>query len=90
MTSCLSRAQTLRETDSLDSKEAVHLTKVFCSESRRKIKKLFKDLWSNNDVLLYKSARYFLQEKQAWIDNGVRRLAELRKNSILKDNIGKD
>ncbi len=90
MTSCLSRAQTLRETDSLDSKEAVHLTKVFCSESRRKIKKLFKDLWSNNDVLLYKSARYFLQEKQAWIENGVWRLAELRKNSILKDNIGKD
>ncbi len=77
MAASLARAHTLRETRGQDGKEAVHLAALFCRQSRRKTEDLFRDLWSNDDVRLYKSARRFLEGKQSWIEEGVWVLDEL-------------
>ncbi len=90
MASSLARAQTLRETQGSDSQEAVHLAKVFCRQSRRKIVTLFRALWSNDDVLLYKSARRFLEGEQLWIKEGVWELETLLHADAGKSSAGQE
>ena len=77
MASSLSRAQALRQAQREDYGEAVHLADVFSRQSRRKIRRLFQDLWSNDDVLLYKSARRLLETEQPWMERGVFQLEEM-------------
>ena len=77
MAASLSRAQALRKAERDDCDEAVHLADIFCRQSRRKVKRLFQDLWSNDDVLLYNSARRLLDTEQPWMERGVYRLEEM-------------
>ena len=77
MAASLSRAHTLRKAERDDCDEAVHLADIFCRQSRRKVKRLFQDLWSNDDVLLYNSARRLLDTEQPWMERGVYRLEEM-------------
>ena len=77
MAASLSRAHALRKARRDDYEEAVHLADIFCRQSRRKVRRLFQDLWSNDDVLLYKSARRLLETEQSWMERGVYRLEEM-------------
>jgi hypothetical protein len=77
MASSLSRAHALRREQREDCGEAVHLADIFCRQSSRKIRRLFQDLWSNDDVLLYKSARRLLETEQPWMERGVFQLEEM-------------
>ena len=77
MAASLSRAHALRKAKRDDYEEAVPLADIFCRQSRRKVRRLFQDLWSNDDVLLYKSARRLLETEQSWMEHGVYRLEEM-------------
>jgi alkylation response protein AidB-like acyl-CoA dehydrogenase len=50
MSAAISRARALRDQAASDSERAVELADVFCRSSRRKVKHLFRELWSNDDA----------------------------------------
>ncbi len=77
MAASLARANALRQAKRDDYDEAVHLADIFCRQSRRKARRLFQDLWSNDDLLLYKSARRLLETEQSWMERGVCGLEEM-------------
>jgi alkylation response protein AidB-like acyl-CoA dehydrogenase len=73
MTASVARAQALRGSD--QGKEAVQLADLFCRNARRKIERLFYELWSNDDVLKYRTGIAVL-EGHRWTDTGVPTLEE--------------
>ena len=42
-----------------------------CRNSRRTVKRLFQDLWSNDDVEMYGLSREVLAGKHAWLEEGL-------------------
>jgi hypothetical protein len=77
MAASLARANALRQAKRDDYDEAVRLADISCRQSRRKVRRLFQDLWKNDDVLLYKSARRLLETEQPWMERGVCGLEEM-------------
>ena len=77
MAASLARANALRRAKRDGCDEAARLADIFCRQSRRKVRGLFQDLWSNDDVLLYKSARRLLETEQSWMEQGVYGLEEM-------------
>ena len=77
MAASLARANALRQAKRDGYDEAARLADIFCRQSRRKVRGLFQDLWSNDDVLLYKSARRLLETEQSWMEQGVYGLEEM-------------
>ena len=73
MTASVARAQALRGTD--QGKDAVQLADLFCRNAQRKIERLFHELWSNDDVLKYRTGIAVL-EGHRWTDTGVPTLEE--------------
>jgi len=70
MSSSVSRAQALREAGHPDADNAAELADLFCRNSRRRIVRLFQDVWSNDDVRKYKVALKVLDGKHAWLEQG--------------------
>ncbi len=70
MASSVSRAQALREAGHADAENAAELADLFCRNSRRRVVRLFQDLWSNDDVRKYKVALKVLDGKHAWLEEG--------------------
>jgi hypothetical protein len=50
MTASLSRARQMLDDGHPEAKRAVELADLFCRGSRRKVKRLFGELWSNDDA----------------------------------------
>jgi hypothetical protein len=50
MTASLSRARALLDERHPDAERAVELADLFCRNARRKVRRLFADLWSNEDA----------------------------------------
>ncbi len=71
MASSVSRAQAMREAGLSDAENAAELADIFCRSTRRKVAKLFRDLWANDDVRKYKVALRVLEGKHAWLENGI-------------------
>jgi hypothetical protein len=70
MAASISRAQGMRQTGAANAKEATELADLFCRMSRRKIKQLFHDLWSNDDVLKYRRALGVLEGRYRFLEDG--------------------
>ncbi|HEX5720230.1 MAG TPA: acyl-CoA dehydrogenase family protein [Thermoanaerobaculia bacterium] len=70
MASSVSRAQAFREAGHSEAENAAELADLFCRNSRRRIVRLFQDLWSNDDVRKYKIALKVLDGKHAWLEEG--------------------
>jgi alkylation response protein AidB-like acyl-CoA dehydrogenase len=68
--SSASRAHAMREAGHPEAENAVELADLFCRNSRRRIVRLFQDLWSNDDVRKYKVALKVLDGKHAWLEQG--------------------
>lgn len=68
MTASISRVQAMVEAGAPEAKAAQKLVNLFCSNSRRKVKRLFKELWSNDDVLKYRTALGVLNGGQLWME----------------------
>jgi alkylation response protein AidB-like acyl-CoA dehydrogenase len=67
----VSRAKTLVDTRAPEAAEAVRLADVFCRQARRRVRSLFGELWSNDDVARYAHGVRVLQGEEAWLEAGI-------------------
>ena len=67
----VSRTQAMVKAGDADARNAVKMTDLFCRNSRRRIDRLFKELWNNDDVLKYSVSRTVLNGDQQWIESGI-------------------
>ncbi|MCP5043827.1 MAG: acyl-CoA dehydrogenase, partial [bacterium] len=64
----VSRTHAMLESRHPNARQAAELADLFCRQARRKIKRLFADLWSNDDVRKYKVAQGVLAGRQLWLE----------------------
>src|SRR5215211_3486894 len=64
-------AQTLREEHPERGEEAVELADLFIRQSRRRVERLFSELFSNEDDANYSVARQVLEGRHTWIEDGI-------------------
>ncbi len=70
MAASASRAHAMRKTGDSEAANAVQMADLFCRSARRRINRLFRDLWRNDDARKYRVALKVL-EGQEWSDRGV-------------------
>jgi len=70
MASSVSRAQGLAEEGHAEAGKAAEVADLFCRGSRRTIRRLFHELWHNDDVLKYKMALRVLDGEHLWLEEG--------------------
>jgi alkylation response protein AidB-like acyl-CoA dehydrogenase len=70
MSASVARAQAQREAGKPEGARAVKLAHHFCLQERRKVRALFKALWSNDDVAAYRLGREVLDGEHAWLEEG--------------------
>jgi hypothetical protein len=68
MAATVSRAHAMKKAGHPEAKHAAELTDLFCRQARRKVRRLFGELWSNDDARKYRVAQGVLQGKQAWLE----------------------
>jgi alkylation response protein AidB-like acyl-CoA dehydrogenase len=66
---CVRAKQLLKENPSDRSPEL--LADLFCRGARKRIRRLFADVFSNHDVLTYKVAQDVLAGRYAWLEQGI-------------------
>ena len=71
MTASCSRAKMLLDVGAPEGEAAVELAELFCSASRRRVDRLFSELWANDDVANYKAAQKVLAGRYEWAEGGV-------------------
>jgi hypothetical protein len=71
MAASASRAQSLTEQGHPDAAKATELADLFCRNSRRTIGRLFRALWSNDDVRKYRVGLRVLDGQHAWLEQGI-------------------
>jgi hypothetical protein len=87
MAASATRAHALREARRPEAEKAAELADLFCRMGRRRVRRLFAELWSNDDVRKYTLAQRVLAGKHAWIERGILGLdataRELRPATVL-------
>lgn len=68
MAACVSRARTMREEGHPEAARAEALADLFCRNGRRRVKRLFKDLWRNDDTLKYRVGQQVADGRHAWLE----------------------
>ncbi len=71
MSATLCRARRMHDDHDVDAEHALELADLFCRSSRRKVNRLFRELWSNDDALKNKVAANVMGGKHAWLEAGV-------------------
>ena len=74
------RAQWLAKRNPAEASTALQLADLYCRGGRRRIAHLFKAVWSNDDVLAYKTARAVLDGKYEWLEEGIIGYEEMGKS----------
>jgi len=70
MAASVSRAQSMAAEGHPAAAQAATLVDLFCRGSRRRVRRSFRDLWSNDDVLKYGVAQQVLRGEHAWLEEG--------------------
>ncbi len=70
MAAAVSRAEALRRKGDESATQARDLADLFCRGSRRKVAKLFHDLWHNDDDRKYKAGLAVLDGRHEWLHDG--------------------
>ena len=68
MAACISRVRTMREEKHPKAAEAAQLAELFCANARRKIRRLFRELWHNDDVLKYRVGQSVHKGEHVWFE----------------------
>jgi len=68
MAACISRVRTMREENHPRAAEAAELADLFCRSARRKIRRLFSDLWNNDDLVKYRVGQSVLKGEHVWFE----------------------
>jgi hypothetical protein len=71
MATSAARAHAMAERRHREADKAAELADLFCRMARRRIRGLFRDLWSNDDVRKYKVAQNVLAGRHAWLEQGI-------------------
>jgi alkylation response protein AidB-like acyl-CoA dehydrogenase len=71
MTASVSRARALTVAGAEEAPGAVELADLFCRIARRRVDRLFQDLWSNDDARRYRAAVGVLEGRHAWLERGI-------------------
>ena len=71
MAAAVSRARALADRKAPEGREALRMADVFCHSARRRVKALFRELWSNDDVLRYKHGLGVLAGQDLWLEAGI-------------------
>jgi hypothetical protein len=64
-------AQTLGEERPERAEQAVELADLFCRQSRRRVDRLFTELWANEDDANYRAAQRLLEGRYQWLEEGI-------------------
>ena len=78
MAAAVAKAQMLTRTGDAAAPQARKLADVFCRQARRRVRALFRELSSNDDPLLYRTAREVLDGEYRYLESelvGLQRLA---------------
>jgi len=70
MAATISRARGMSDSGLPEARRAQELADLFCRSSRRKVKRLFRDLWANEDTLKNAVAASVLNGEQDWLEHG--------------------
>jgi hypothetical protein len=70
MAASVSRASGMAAAGSPHAAEARELADLFCRGSRRRVRRLFQDLWRNDDERKYGVARRILDGRHQWLEEG--------------------
>jgi hypothetical protein len=70
MAASVSQARQLRDSGHPDAKGAEALADAFCRDSRRRVRRLFQDLWSNEDAHKNQIAASVMKGEQTWLEQG--------------------
>jgi alkylation response protein AidB-like acyl-CoA dehydrogenase len=70
MAAACSRAEAMRKAGRPEAARAGELADHFCLTTRRKVKGIFKELWSNDDAARYKMGRAVLAGEHEWLEQG--------------------
>jgi hypothetical protein len=62
------RAHSMHKAGHPEADNAAELADVFCRGARRKVRRLFTDLWRNDDARKYRVAQNVLAGKQLWLE----------------------
>jgi alkylation response protein AidB-like acyl-CoA dehydrogenase len=65
------RARMLVRADGADGAGAIRLADHFCRGARRRVKRLFEDVFDNSDAFSYRLAQDVLAGKYAWLESGL-------------------
>jgi alkylation response protein AidB-like acyl-CoA dehydrogenase len=68
--SCV-HAKTLAAEDPAHEQAAMELADLFCGQARRRIDRLFHDLWANDDPENYAAAQRVLEGRYEWFEEGI-------------------
>jgi hypothetical protein len=71
MAASVCRARALAEAGKPEAREAAELADLFCGMARRRIARLFDELWNNDDVAKYRAALDVLDGRHAWLERGI-------------------
>jgi alkylation response protein AidB-like acyl-CoA dehydrogenase len=71
MAASVTRAKALADRNSPEAAAALRMADVFCRSARRRVSALFRELWSNDDVLRYKHGLGVLEGRDEWVEAGI-------------------
>ena len=71
MAASVCRAQAMAAEKRPEAAEAAELADLFCRTARRRVARLFEDLWNNDDVQKYRAALDVLGGRHAWLERGI-------------------
>ncbi|HJQ74470.1 MAG TPA: acyl-CoA dehydrogenase family protein [Gaiellaceae bacterium] len=71
MGATISRARRMADDRDPDAEKAAQLADLFCRMSQRKVRRLFRELWSNEDASRNRVASQVLGGDHAWLERGI-------------------
>jgi hypothetical protein len=85
MAAVVSKAQMLTRKGDPSALQARKVADVFCRMARRRVRQLFREMSSNDDALLYRTAREVLDGEHLWLEEGIVGLQELAKRGTASE-----
>jgi hypothetical protein len=67
----VSNASTMKRNGHAEAKHAEELADLFCRNATRKVKRLFRELWRNDDVAKYEASKAVVKGEQSWVEEGI-------------------
>jgi alkylation response protein AidB-like acyl-CoA dehydrogenase len=71
MAASVSRAQSMLERGDAAAAGARELADLFCRDAKRKVGRLFHQLWANDDVFKYRVGQHVLSGQHEWLETGI-------------------